>query len=75
MFLIGNIPGNLITGISLTQVVTDLWLKTCKILICAHPTEVNCDFWVPLKISDQIHRILCQSCFIFFLENAQRLQK
>ena len=33
----------------------------------------NYEFWVPLNISDQVHRIV-QSCFIF-QENAQNLQK
>ena len=34
----------------------------------------NCDFWVPLNISDQIIEHFVQCCFIF-QENAQSLQK
>ena len=68
---------NYCTGISLTQVVTDLWnIKPWKILIFAHFFTLtslqwsllkwNCDFWVPWNISDQIHGILCPKLFLFF---------
>ena len=37
-------------------------------------TEVNCDFWVPWNISDQIHRILCPK-LLYFLRKCTKSSK